>query len=492
MKNIFLIIIISFIILPIFGQKYDNTWTMGYGDYTPGDSLMGGVNIDFNNSPPTFEARPRYQWIITTNASICSPTTGKLLFWSNGQHIVNKQDSIMQGETGFNPGEWTNANPNHGLRIPQAVMILPSPIDTNFYYLFHSSGMIWTPDYCPDKFYYSVVDMRLDSGKGAVTELNHQLLNDTIDAGAISACKHVNGKDWWVLIKEHGTNTYIRFLLQDERVYGPFKQSIGPIFQNQDCGNISLFSPNGKKYARLNTCDGKIHLFDFDRCTGLLSNFMLLIDIPALGGIAFSPNSQVLYKTANVYSYQFDLSAANIQASRTLIATWDGLGYPQNAGGCSFGQPLLASNGKIYITNIQGCNRLHVIHFPDSVGLSCHFVQHDLYIQRLDSNFPPNYPHFRLGADTTTCYGLGIEKEEGIGKEVSIYPNPTREYLYLSSSLPLQNISIKIRDIFGREIRQLQVENEKVFVGDVAEGVYFYTLEQEGKQIVAGKVVKVK
>jgi hypothetical protein len=488
MKKYIILILFGSLSLLGISQKYDNIWTMGYGDYTIGDSLMSGVNIDFSNSPPTFEARPRYQWIITTNASICSPTTGKLLFWSNGQHIVNKQDSVMQGETGFNPGELTNINPNHGGRIPQSVMILPSPIDTNIYYLFHSSGMIWTPNYCPDKFYYSVVDTRLDSGRGAVTELNHQLLNDTIDMGAISACKHANGKDWWVLIKDHETNTYIRFLLQDERVYGPFKQSIGPIFQNQDCANISLFSPDGKKYARLNTCDGKIHLFDFDRCTGLLSNLIVLIDTPALGGIAFSPNSQVLYKTANVYSYQFDLSAVNIQASRTLIATWDGLSYPQNAGGCSFGQPLLAPNGKIYITNIQGCNRLHVIHFPDSLGLSCHFAQHDLYIQRLDSNFPPNYPHFRLGADTTACYGLGIEKEEGIGKEVRLYPNPASDKLTFEFGKVLQTADIAIYNDMGSLVLAQVVHNAPTAecqIAHLGEGIYYYVVNNQ----ITGKFV---
>ena len=68
-------------------------------------------------------------------------------------------------------------------------------------------------------------------------------------------------------------------------------------------------------------------LFDFDRETGLLSNYQhYAIEDSAIWavGAAFSPNSRYLYLSSTFDVYQLDTEAPDIAASRQQISHYDG------------------------------------------------------------------------------------------------------------------------------------------------------------------------
>src|SRR6185436_15329937 len=103
-------------------------------------------------------------------------------------------------------------------------------------------------------------------------------------------------------------------------------QSIG--FDNNNVRGQMVFSKTGAQLALVAPYFGVIDLFDFDRCSGLISNWRDLGEHPAnpsgdYWGCAFSFNENVLY-AAGFYGtdikdsklYQYNLLAADIKASK--------------------------------------------------------------------------------------------------------------------------------------------------------------------------------
>jgi len=89
-------------------------------------------------------------------------------------------------------------------------------------------------------------------------------------------------------------------------------------------------------------------------------------------GAAILANSRFLYVANDSVVFQYNLRAADINASRITVAICDGFMSPIET---AFVSMKLAPNGKIYeVSNGNDC--LHVIENPDSAGLACNFRQH--------------------------------------------------------------------------------------------------------------------
>lgn len=65
--------------------------------------------------------------------------------------------------------------------------------------------------------------MNLNGGLGSVISKNYILINDSMNVGKIAACKHGNGRDWWIVIHRVNTNRFFKFLLTPYGFTGPFK-----------------------------------------------------------------------------------------------------------------------------------------------------------------------------------------------------------------------------------------------------------------------------
>ena len=119
---------------------------------------------------------------------------------SNGVWIANANNDTMLNGSGLNPGAYTSANSN-GLLIPHANVFLPFPGDSNRYVLFHHTAQnngLYNIVY---EVLYSVIDVTLDAGLGAVIQKNQLAFTDTLNWG-ITACKHANGRDWWIVLQK--------------------------------------------------------------------------------------------------------------------------------------------------------------------------------------------------------------------------------------------------------------------------------------------------
>ena len=339
--------------------------------------------------------------LFTTNASICD-TTGALLFYTNGIYIANRENDTLTNSKDFNPGTFTDMWAYYGHCLPQGCLFLPVPESDSLYWIFNVTGEFFEAhgglDLQPLHLSCSLIDASLSNGLGGIVDgyKNIYCIDDTISQGRLTACKHANGRDWWVVTHKYYSDVFYTLLVTPDSIYGQFQQSIGSEFTSNDIWGMAVFSPDGSKYVTISNVD-TVEIYDFDRCTGQFSNpVQVIINDPelTLGG-AISASSRFLYVNTYTGIYQIDLTVADLQSSTIQVALWDSIDDPFNT---YFFLEQLAPDNKIYVSTYNGSFSLHVINSPDSLGLLCNVVQRGLELPDSNSNFSvPNHPNYDLG-----------------------------------------------------------------------------------------------
>ena len=467
----------------------DNIWLLGYDTLFQVQSPK--ITMDFSQGSPSISSTNRVMNMMSTNALICSQN-GNLLFYTNGVFIANANNDTMVNGEDLNPSNYTSQWSYFGLNITQADIILPFPNDSNKYYLFH-----YTADsigFIPTYLYYTVVDMSLDGGMGAVISKNNVLLHAGFSVGGLTACKHANGRDWWLLSHEISTDRYFKFLVSPTGISTPFIQSIGKTVNNPG-GGQQVFSPNGNYFANYDPILG-LDIFDFDRCIGNFNNVihMDFNDSAQYGGVAFSSNSKRLYVSSEKYLYQLDMDVGNIPGSKVIVATWDGYYSPHFPFASTFYLAQLASNGKIYINCQNSTVDMHIINQPDSIGISCDVCQHCLNLPIYNAFTIPNYPNFYLGAEGgTICDSLPTELSElnvYKGDKLKVFPNPIEgNQFYIEYPTLTSTSEAIIYNIAGEEVAHFSLptwsNRQSVSLPQLNPGFYNLTITSMDKKISA-------
>ena len=493
-KRVLIFLFISLMPWLLSAQGISNLWMMGYSSGTM-YPYFGGTNINFYSGFPDTSHINRSMNFDDCNANI-SDQNGNLLFYTNGVYISNANNDTMLNGDNLNPSAYTtqNAFAGYGLRVRQGNLIIPLPGSSNIYYLFHETIYSLTSfnSYRSLEMFYSIIDMSLDGGLGAVVQKNVVLLTDTLTIGGITACKHANGRDWWIVFHKATGKTYYKYLLTPSGLQGPFQQDIGYDFPRNDFIWQSCFSPDGKKFSSVMAQD-TFDVMDFDRCSGLFSNAVSICikDSAAGRGVAFSPNSEFLYVSSMNYVYQFNANSTNIDSSKILLARYDGFADFISLFRTSFYLAHIANDGKIYINSGNGTRWLHVINNPNEGGFACNLVQHGLLLPTFNSFTIPNFPNYFLGADLgSVCDSLLPENiYEYKNNEINIFPNPANNILYVSNLSKGLNGEIKISNSFGEIVLvQKQTINNSEYiefnVSTLTSGIYFIETINEKESVV--------
>jgi gliding motility-associated-like protein len=269
--------------------------------------------------------------------------------------------------------------------VTQPCIIVPWPEDSSLYYIFTIDRLKFSDlvNYTTQGLCVTVIDMKLRNGLGDAqsTVLNKQLLAPV--AQKLTAVKHRNGKDFWVIVHEWDNNKFDAFHITPYGMESPVVSSVGSIHGgNRSEVNNSLgymkASPDGNKLALAITQKKVIELFDFNNETGVVSNpqtFTTTVNGINPYGIEFSPDSHLLYATV------FEIGGVEKPVRPSYIYQFEiksGLTNPvvvDSISGVRIAAMQLATDGRIYLSrtnNHQSLrDSLEVIYDPNRPGKSC-------------------------------------------------------------------------------------------------------------------------
>ena len=425
-------------------QGYNNLWLMGYENYNP--LPWGGTNIDFYTGQAYAYFEPSRTMEFAGTVVNVTDSLGQLLFYSNGAWIANKNHQQMLNGGNLNPSFYTANRYTMGLNLFGSHIVLRMPSNDSLYYMIHQTYNNQWPRW-PSWCYYSIINMNGDGGNGEVIIKNQKFLIDTLTF-QMSACKHANGRDWWIIIPEAPANPnsvvapvpavspgYYIYLLTPTGLQFVMKQTIGIRW----CwsGVQATFSRDGSLYAQYDPLNG-LEVFDFDRCNGTFSNprHVAINDSVIGNGVSISPNNRFVYASSAYYLYQLDLQ--NLQNYQT-IAVWDSFydgGPPFST--LFYTQELMPDN-KIYINTGNGTRYLHVIDYPDSLGTACHVRQHGYQLPTYNFQSTPYYPNVFLGPVVgSICDSLSVGLTENSIQTANLHlsPNPATNQVWVNYHFP--------------------------------------------------------
>lgn len=405
-------VLLMFLHLKTYSQdKHDFVWILGYNPSNP-NLFIGGDYIDFEKGSPIIQFfNINYDM---DHPTIMSDSAGSLQFYTSGCDIINKQHQIIENGDGLSPGfyhnYWCDEN-NWGYPAYQGILSLPMPGQPGKYILFHHRRYQFKDSI---DVMYTLIDMNTNNGLGKVTEKNKILQYGWLSR-TFQAVRHGNGRDWWVVVPQEDADIYNFYLLDPEGIHGPNVQQVSDSWiPGQYYNLMCTFSPDGTKFVRLGGDQpAAFRMYDFDRCTGVLSN-PVTIAVPDTtmyaSWVCFSPNSRYLYLTNEVERlYQYDTEADDVSASVQLIGQYDGFLSVYNLP-TGLHTMTLAPDNRIYMSSANGVNLLHTIHNPDLPGLACDFRQHDVLLPAHILFFLPNNPFFRLyNKKDSPCDTLNIQ-----------------------------------------------------------------------------------
>ncbi len=484
-------LLVSFCLnLNVYSQGLNHNWLIGY---YPQQYLKARISFNVNS----YDTISEYRKIPfgATQGNI-SDSNGNLLMSSNGYYIADATGDTMLNGSGINPNSFTSSEPL-GLPLPNGNIILPMPDDSGKYVLFHQTGNYSSSVLSSTEIYYSIIDITMNGGLGVVISKNNIITTGLFGWG-LSACKHGNGRDWWVVAMNEYGDTINKILLTHDTIQYIGKQSLSvPAYLG--FAAQPTFSPDGTKFAYIHATPyppihyiANMRYFEFDRCAGFFSNPVVvnLPDSTFSGATAFSPNSKMLYVASVWNIYQFNTDSAYTNPHLINVAASDSFAEPQPPFYTNFCLSYLAANGKIYYSTGNSTVYLHEMNYPDSIGLACDVQQHSVVIPCYNGTTVPNHPNYYLGplvgspCDTLTSVNDLAEHDF----KFSISPNPNNGNFRIMYLLP-QNKSgkLEIFDINGRVVYSQNLPPwstlQNISLPRVANGVYNCTITSNGNRV---------
>jgi hypothetical protein len=441
--------------LLVSGQR-DNVWIFG-------DS----ARLDFNQPGAVNQSRMYANW---GSASI-SDTNGNLMYYTgtwniNGSadaFLFDSNDSVLQNGNAIQ--NWAGIHFNTFTSYLETDSFID--LFTVSFHPLHSPGFYRT---------------RINHFLNQITIANEPIDTGLYPSDGVQAVRHGNGRDWWVVWKDHDRpnqvqkrNNFRLYLFKSDGSYTQNFQSIGTMSIGGR-GRIR-FTKDGTRMA-LVVGSGLIEVYDFDRCSGLISNpVQLKVDsIPYLGvpmTCEFSASGRFLYEShlpdgiAPSQIVQYDLNAPNPSQTRFVVKSWP---IPP-VGNYTISAGLQRwLDDKIYVGSAEGYNvypdtfftpnisNLSRIEDPEQPGTACNFNLNCVYLNGYrHAGGLPNNPNYALkewagsGCDTVSLTGIVDSKYSP--PQFILSPVPAKDFVTIQMTIPLKTEStLEVYSMSGSQI----------------------------------------
>ena len=190
MRRFIYLFIILIVVKYSFSQNEANIWYFG-----------NHCGLDFNSGVPVV----LHDGQTTANLGVAtiSDSLGNLLFYTDNSKVYNKNHNVMQnGDDLVYAGIYGRA-------------IVKWPGQDGLYYIFTAEHPgTYTG------FYYSLVDMKLESGLGAVTQKEVPVESARDAADRVAIVKQENSENVWVIVRKFTDDAFAAYLV-DENGFNP-------------------------------------------------------------------------------------------------------------------------------------------------------------------------------------------------------------------------------------------------------------------------------
>jgi len=354
MKKYSLLFFIACVSFSMYAQSPASVWYFGQN-----------AGVDFSYGSP--KALSDGQLNTEEGCVTISDQKGVLLFYTDGVSVWNAQHKRMPNGSGlFGSPSSTSSG-----------VVIQHPGNPNQFFLFTVPATADTAG-----FRYSMVDMKLDSGRGDILpSLKNIKLKHPVTE-KLTSTLHRNGKDYWILLHEWMSDVFIAYRITAQGLQTEPVLSSGGSVHNGTTLNTQGYmkvNPDGTNVALALEESNVIELFDFDNESGKVSApiSMSLPQGSYVYGIEFSPDGSLLYVSAAGTGeiFQYNLQAGSeeaIRASATLIGATNPKAW--------VGALQIAMDGKIYFT-VYKTPYLGVIENPNIPGIGCGFNQQAVELQ---------------------------------------------------------------------------------------------------------------
>ena len=345
------------------------------------------AGITFSTLQPNGNPTPLLNSALDTDegvATICDPL-GNLLFYTDGITVWDANHDPMPNSLSTSTGGSLLGDPSS----TQSGVIVPRPMNPDIYYLFAVDNNIG-----PSGLTYSKIDMTLNGGMGDVDLSEKNVLLYTPATEKITAVKHANGQDIWVITHGWLSNTFKVYKVTSagvQLISSPITTSIGTVHTGTEAATRGYMnaSPGGSKIGVAIEGMQMYELLDFDNATGILTDPVNFSD-PTFDdcyGIQFSNDEHYLYGSERWGNeiHQWDIS---LPSSAAIIASHQVVGVTPTAYG---GALQLAPDGRIYLAR-NSRKWLGIINNPTVAGIGVNYVDTGVLLG-------PDYPSARLSGE---------------------------------------------------------------------------------------------
>ncbi len=334
----------------------------------------GHCGITFNNGVP--QPLPEGNNYGHAGAAM-SDSLGNLLFYTDGYCLYDRINRPI-------------AIGLHGKYSYQGSIILPLPGSLTLYYIINVFYESYNISLIPETgILYSIFDITLNNGFGDIVEGKKNIPIYLPSTGyaleKLTAVRHRNNKDIWIITRSFPGNEFYSFLLTSEGLSteGLISQSLINISYSdeplQHFGEVNI-SPDGTKFAAAYSGLGCIEFGHFNTETGRYTpQFIIKPDTICSGvgdsspvGLEYSPDSKLLYCSHNNHTILVnecaDIQQFDVTIPDSALVKNSEITIGKGVAGLLQSGP----DGKIYGGKF-GDNRLSVINYPNTKGIFCNF-----------------------------------------------------------------------------------------------------------------------
>lgn len=340
MSRIYTAIIVSITVLypsvQLFAQLENSFWFFG--------NSASGVYFDPNNGNQPIGNNVQFTPFGGEGCGVVAdPVTGQLLFYSDGESVINRNHVPMPNGTTLG-GCASSA---------QAVAFAPVPGSCNRYYIFSNTSGSGCPT---TQLRWSIVNMALDNGFGDIeVATKNTLIRSDATEGMIMV-QRPGFQEYWLIGKMTNNSTFFVYQITAGGI------TLAGQYPGFAAFNFNMqYSPVAGKMV---VCypSGPVVTYDFDANTGVISNQVQVATIGNAYDAEFSPDGTKLYYSGwtslSIGQYDFTTNSNTVIFSNNL-----------RGGGLRTGP-----DGKIYHINNNTGTALAVINNPNAPGLACGYV----------------------------------------------------------------------------------------------------------------------